>query len=239
MDRYALVTGGSSPLGAAIACRLAATGAQVAVHCHAHRAAAEAVAEACAGFVLSADLTEPAAVEALRATLAERWGRLDALVNNAALTTPLSWEATDPAAWQQVLAVGLSAPFHTLRALAPLLAAAKGSAVNVGSVAGLNGGSLGPAYGAAKAGLLGLTKAAARALGPQGIRVNAVCPGPVESPLVAGMPPTAIAAMVATTPLGRLATPEEVADAVAWLCSDAARFVTGQTLVIDGGRVMH
>lgn len=239
MSKCALVTGGASALGSAIARRLAAAGATVAVHYHRSREAAEQVAAECGGFALAADLTDPQAVAALRAGLAERWGRLDALVNNAAVTTPVSWESTDPATWQRVLAAGLSAPFYTLHALAPLLAAARGGAVNVGSVAGLNGGSLGPAYGAAKAGLIGLTKAAARALGPQGVRVNCVCPGPVDSPLVSGMPQPVIADMVATTPLGRLGTAEDVAEAVGWLCSEAAAFVTGQTLVVDGGRVMH
>ena len=236
--KYALVTGGASPLGAAIARRLAAGGARVAVHYCTSAARAEQVARECGGVALQADLAAPAGAAALATALHDRWPHLDALVNNAAVTTPYTWDATDPETWQRVLAAGLCGPFYTLRACQPLLAG-QGSVVNIGSVAGLNGGVLGPAYGAAKAGLLGLTKAAARALGSQGIRVNAVCPGPVDSPLVDGLPPAAVAAMVATTPLGRLATGDDVAEAVCWLCSDAARFVTGQTLVVDGGRVMH
>lgn len=239
--KCALVTGASRSLGAAVARRLAAAGASVAVHYRQAQDLAEQVAADCGNgsFAIGADLAEPEGAQTLAARLGERWGRLDALVNNAAITTPLAWDDTTPEAWQNVLRAGLSGPYYCLRSLAPLLAAAGGAAVNVGSVAALNGGSLGPAYAAAKAGLLGLTMNAARTLGPKGVRVNAVCPGPIDSPLVDGMPQTAIAAMVAATPLGRLAAFADVADAVLWLCSDASRFVTGQTLVVDGGRVMH
>jgi len=244
--RRALVTGASKGLGATIARRLAAAGADVALHYGRDAAGAEAAAREIRALgrqalALQADLADPAAVGAMLDDLGRQWPALDLLVNNAGVAPLLPWDAITPAQWQEVLAVDLSGPFYVLRAALPLLKrAAPGAAVvNVGSVVSFNGGSFGPAYATAKAGLVGLTRSAARDLGPQGIRINCVAPGPLDSALISALPEAALKAMAAQTPLGRIGTFDEVADAVLWLLSPSAAYVTGQTLVVDGGRIMN
>jgi 3-oxoacyl-[acyl-carrier protein] reductase len=243
--KRALVTGASRGLGAAVARRLAEAGADVAVHYGRNRTGAEETAagvEACGrrALVVNADLADPGAVAAALDAVEQAWGGLDLVVNNAGTAPALPWEEVRPEEWARTLAVNLSGPFHVLSAALPLLKRSPGAAaVNVGSVVSFNGGSFGPAYAAAKAGLVGLTRSAARDWGPLGIRVNCVAPGPLDSPLAHALPAAALQAMAAQTPLRRLGTFGEVAEVTAWLLSPGAGYLTGQTIVVDGGRVMN
>lgn len=244
--KRALVTGASRGLGAAIARRLAAAGADVAIHFHhdeaaAMNTAAAVQAEGRQALLVQANLADPSAVETVVAHIGETWGGLDLVVNNAGQAPVLPWDRIAPEEWAETLAVNLSGPFYVLRAALPLLKQAGGeaAAVNVGSVVSFNGGSFGPAYAAAKAGLVGLTRSAARDWGPLGIRVNCVAPGPLDSPLAHALPASALQAMASQTPLRRLGTFAEVAEAVTWLLSPASSYLTGQTIVVDGGRVMN
>ncbi|NDK23986.1 SDR family oxidoreductase [Streptomyces sp. TR1341] len=234
-----LITGASGDLGRAMAEHLGDAGARLALQCRTGRAALQPLLERAAAHgreavVVEADLTDPAAPDRIAAELGERWGGLDLLVNNAggARREPLGELAPDT--WESSLRLNLTAPFRLLQALAGLLADADGSVVNVTSVAALTGGAFGPHYAAAKAGLIGLTRSAARELGPRGIRVNAIAPGAVESAMTSSVDPGVLAGITGATALGRLVRPVEIAEAVAYLATATA--VTGQTLVVDAGR---
>ncbi|OTA40445.1 MAG: hypothetical protein A6D92_17530 [Symbiobacterium thermophilum] len=192
--KRALVTGASKGLGAAVARRLAQAGADVAVHYHRDKAGAEETAKAVnasgrRALVLRADLAVPGQAESVVELVRDAWGGLDLLVNNAGVAPVLPWDQVTPEQWAAVLAADLSGPFHVMRAALPLLRDGREPAVvNVGSVVSFNGGAFGPAYAAAKAGLVGLTRSAAREWGPLGIRVNCVAPGPIDSPLARALP---------------------------------------------------
>lgn len=243
--RRALVTGGSRGLGAEVARQLAAAGADVAILYRQDREAAAAVGKEVesAGrraMLVRCNVVNPRSVEAALRRIQQAWGGLDLLVNNAGVAPVRPWTAVTPKEWAETLAINLTGPFLVLRQALPLLQHANGggAAVNVGSVASLNGGSFGPAYAASKAGVVGLTRSAAREWGPKGVRVNCVAPGPLDSPLARALPATALQAMAEQTPLRRIGTFEEVARVILWLLSPVAGYINGQTIVVDGGRLM-
>ncbi|HEY8346459.1 MAG TPA: SDR family NAD(P)-dependent oxidoreductase [Symbiobacteriaceae bacterium] len=243
--RRALITGGSRGLGAEVARQLAAAGADVAILYRrdreaAARVAGEVKAAGRRALLLRCNVARSRSVAAAFRRLTEAWGGLDLLVNNAGIAPVYPWDSITPAEWAETLAVNLTGPFLVLREALPLLAGSPGggAAVNVGSVAGLNGGSFGPAYAASKAGVVGLTRSAAREWGPRGVRVNCVAPGPLDSPLARALPAEVLEAMAAQTPLRRIGTFAEAAAVIVWLLSPAAAYVNGQTVVVDGGRVM-
>jgi 3-oxoacyl-[acyl-carrier protein] reductase len=242
--KRALVTGASRGIGRAVAEILGAAGARVAINYARSGAEAE---EAAAGVralgaeveVVQADVADPAAVETLFARLGEIWGGVDVVVNNAAITHDGFVMLMSVGAWDEVLGVDLRGAFLcTRQALRPMIRARWGRIVNVISPAGLFGKEGAANYAAAKGGLLSLTKSLAREVGRYGITVNAVCPGLIDTRMIAGLPAEERARFERQIALGRLGEPREVAEAVRFLASPAASYITGATLVVDGGLTM-
>jgi 3-oxoacyl-[acyl-carrier protein] reductase len=236
--KVALVTGASRGIGAATAIRLAEAGADVAVGCGQHRAAAEEVAGKISGLgrravVVSGDMADPDVPRRIVAQTAERLGPADVLVANAGTGARMDLDDVDVAAWDYDLAVNLRAPFLLAQAAAPHMRAQRfGRIVFLSSVAAFLGGILSPQYTASKAGLIGLTHNLAAALAPHGITVNAIAPGLIATDMLAGDP--RLEALERSVPAGRLGQPAEVADLIVAVAQNA--YMTGQTVSVDGGR---
>jgi 3-oxoacyl-[acyl-carrier protein] reductase len=230
--KTALVTGASKGIGRAIAAELAAAGANVVVGYRSGREEAEALAEEIGGRAVQADVSD--AEEARR--LVEEAGELDILVNNAGLTRDGLLARMSDDDWRTVLDTNLSSVFYTCRAVTrPMMKKRAGSIVNISSIVGVHGNWGQTNYGASKAGIIGFTKSLARELGSRNVRANVVAPGYVKTQLTDVLSEDATTAMLESTPLGRLGDPEDVAGAVRFLCSDAASFITGEVLLVDGG----
>jgi 3-oxoacyl-[acyl-carrier protein] reductase len=242
--KSAVVTGGSRGIGRAIALRLATQGADICLSYRGNTAAAEATvakieALGRAGHAVQADSADPESAKALIAVALEQLGKVDILVNNAGITRDdliMRMKAED---WNDVIDTNLSGTFWAIKAATrPMMKARSGRIINITSVSG-QAGQMGQAnYSSAKAGLIGLTKATARELASRGITSNAVAPGFVMTELTQDLDPKLLDAIKERTPLGRFAAPEEIADAVAFLASDEAAYITGQVLAVDGGLVM-
>jgi 3-oxoacyl-[acyl-carrier protein] reductase len=237
--RTALVTGASRGIGRAIAHRLAADGHRV-VCCSASDGSKETQRELEANgheaMAVTADVRDPAAVDAAFSEVEAAFGPVEILVNNAGVTADgLIARMTDEA-WEQVLATNLTGAFHTIRRATPkLLRARWGRIVNISSVSGYAGSAGQANYAAAKAGLIGLTRAVARELASRAITCNVVAPGPIVTDMTETMPADWRASIEVAVPLGRLGTPSEVAGLVAFSCSETAAYMTGAVLPVDGG----
>jgi 2-hydroxycyclohexanecarboxyl-CoA dehydrogenase len=239
--RLALVTGGASGIGAATARRLASEGALVVV-ADLDLGGARDVADDVNGHAVGLDVTDAAGVRQMTSDVATTLGPIDVLVNNAGGGQLALFLDTDEDDWDCIVALNLRSTMSCTKAvLRSMYERRRGAVVNVASESGNIGAPGGAAYSAAKAGVLGFTKAIARESARFGVRVNAVAPGPIETPLLNG--PTfgtplgtkVKDQLIAATVLGRAGAPEEVAAAIAYLASDDASYVTGQTLAVSGG----
>ncbi len=243
----ALVTGAARRIGAVIARTLHAAGYDLVLHCHRSRGELDALAgqldasRAASTLVLQADLLEFDRLPELIARGIGRFGRLDALVNNASSFFPTPLGTATPTQWDALFGANARAPFFLAQAAAPHLRATQGAIVNLADIHAERPLRDHAIYGMSKAALVHMTRALALELAPQ-VRVNAIAPGAILWPdadaQVAGKSEDAKAAMLARTPLGRTGTPEEVAEAVRWLLRDA-RYTTGQLLRVDGGRMLE
>jgi 3-oxoacyl-[acyl-carrier protein] reductase len=242
--KSALVTGGSRGIGKAIGLRLATQGADVAFSYKGNEVAARETAREIQALrrralAIQGDVAQIESADAVVKTALDAFGKLDILVNNAGITRDDLIMRMSPEAWREVLETNLFGAFWMTKAVTrPMLKARGGRIINITSVSGQAGQTGQANYSAAKAGLIGLTKATARELASRGITVNAVAPGFVLTELTQDLPDELKQEITSRTPLGRFGTTEEVANAVAFLASDEAGYITGQVLAVDGGLVM-
>jgi 3-oxoacyl-[acyl-carrier protein] reductase len=230
--KTALVTGASKGIGRAIAVELAAGGATVVVGYRSGKDEAEALAVELGGRAVQADVSS--AEDAAR--LVAEAGEIDILVNNAGLTRDGLLARMSDDDWRTVIDTNLSSVFYTCRAVCrPMMKKRAGAIVNISSIVGVHGNWGQTNYAASKAGIIGFTKSLAKELGSRNVRANVVAPGYVKTQLTDVLPEEATTAMLTNTPLARLGEPEDIAGAVRFLCSDAASFITGEVLLVDGG----
>lgn len=234
--RTALITGGSRGIGAAAVRAFARAGFRAAFFYRADEAAAQTVARETGAAAIRCDVSDPDRVREACREAESTLGHIDALVNNAGIAQQkLLTDITDED-WRRMLDVNLSGAFYVTRTVLPgMISRKRGSIVNVSSIWGQVGASCEAHYSAAKAGLIGLTRALAKEVGPSGVTVNCVCPGVIQTDMLGGFTPGDLKALAEETPLGRLGTPQEVAAAILWLCREEAAFVTGQVIGVDGG----
>ena len=242
--KTALVTGASRGIGAAIAKKLAARGFMVIINYGHSSAAAEEVKnqiEQAGGqaILMQGDVSSGDDVDRMFKDIKKTWGRLDVLVNNAGINRDTLLVRMKEDQWDAVLSTDLKSVFFTTKAAASLMMRQRsGSIINIASVVGITGNAGQANYAAAKAGVIGFTKSAAKELAARGIRVNAIAPGFIETDMTDAIPEKIREGMLETIPLRRGGKAEDVANAVAFLASDDAGYITGQVLKVDGGMVM-
>jgi 3-oxoacyl-[acyl-carrier protein] reductase len=244
LSRIALVTGASRGIGRATAERLAASGHSVAVnYARSAEAAEEVVAAIRSGggtaLAVQADVGDESAVSAMFATVEDTFGRVEILVNNAGITQDNLLLRMSTEAWDQVIETNLRSVYLCSKlAVRGMLRNRWGRIISISSVSGVHGNAGQANYAAAKAGIIGFTKSLSKEIGTRGITVNAVAPGFIETAMTDGLGEEIAEAVQANISLGRLGRPEEVASAVSYLASDDAGYITGHTILVDGGLVM-
>ena len=239
-NKIAIVTGAGQGIGKAIAEKLVTEGATVVVN-DLHEVTARKTATALpAAVAIAADVTDRQGVQAMADRVLQQFGRIDVLVNNAGWDKASPFVDSDPADWDRVIAINLYGVLHTCKAVLPVMAGqGSGAVVNLGSDAGRVGSSGEAVYSAAKGGVIAFTKSLAREMARHQVRVNCVCPGPTDTALFASFAgPELREALTRAIPFRRLGQPTDIANVVAFLASDEASFVTGQTISVSGGLTM-
>jgi len=242
--RTALVTGGSRGIGRACVEMLAQHGASVAVNFRTNADAAQEAVETvvAAGqraIAVQADVSDETQVQSMIETIERELGTVDLLINNAGVFHHVDHEATDIRIWNQTMACNLTGVFHVTWAVKQkMIGRGFGRIVNMSSISAIRARPNAIAYATSKAGVTGFTKSVAEALAGNNVRVNAIAPGLIDTDILNGVEQSKLDSLVAATPLGRIGTPEDVADLARFLLSEESRFITGQTLVVSGGRVM-
>ena len=244
MNMTAVVTGGAAGIGRAVSSLLCRNGYNVVINYNNSESAAEVlvnelVASGYSAVSFKADVTDRDAVSLLTEFAVETFGRLDLMVCNAGIAQQKLFTDITDEDWSKMLAVDLTGCFNCCQAAAALmLKDHSGCIINISSMWGITGASCEVHYSAAKAGVIGLTKSLAKELGPSGIRVNCVAPGVIKTNMLSSFTEDDLKALADDTPLCRLGTPEDVAEAVVFLASEKASFITGQTLSVDGGFII-
>lgn len=244
MSPTVLITGASGGIGRAIAEEFGSAGYQVAMHGHLHLdrlsdTVARFDAQGIRSMLVKADLMDRAGVFDMVARVEASMGQIDVLVNNAGIAQQQLFTEISESDWQRMLGINLSGPFYACQAVLPsMIRRKKGTIVNVSSMWGETGASCEVHYSAVKAGLIGLTRALAKEVGPSGITVNCVAPGVIRTEMNAALSEEDLAMLIEETPLCRLGEPSDVARTILYLASDAAGFVTGQVIGINGGLVI-
>ena len=244
MSKTILITGGSRGIGRACVELFARKGWRVVFLCRTREDAAKTLvdklrAEGCDAEYFLCDVSDRTRVNEVVGEILRRCHRIDALVNNAAISQIKLFTDLTPEDWRRMFAVNVDGVFNCTQAvLGGMISEKRGAIVNISSMWGQVGASCEVAYSAAKAAVIGLTKALAKEVGPSGVRVNCVCPGVIDTDMLGALDEETRAALIDETPLERIGTPEDVARAVAYLCSEEASFITGQILGVNGGMII-
>jgi 3-oxoacyl-[acyl-carrier protein] reductase len=235
-NQVVIVTGGSRGIGRAIVERFAAQGARVYFTYHRHEEKAQEIAAACGAQPLACSQTDPQAIQTAVEQIVAKEDRLDVLVNNAGITADMFLMLMPQEDWDRVLNTNLNAAFHWSKAaVRPMLGARRGAIINIASISGLVGVAGQTNYAASKGALLAFSRSLAAEVGKRGIRVNAVVPGFIETDMTAALPREIRKRNLERIPVGRFGAPGDVAATVMFLASEAAAYIVGQTIVVDGG----
>lgn len=238
-QRVVLITGGSRGIGAAAARRFAAGGDKVVINYCRSGEQAEALAAEIGGWAVQADMSDPEQVRKMVDNVLDKFCQLDILICNAGIAQQKLFGDLTDEDWRRMFAVNVDGMFYTIRAALPhFIHRKEGRILTVSSMWGQVGGSCEVAYSAAKAAVIGMTKALAKELGPSGITVNCVSPGVINTEMNANLGPEDMAVLAEETPLGTIGEPEDVAEALWYLASPGAKFVTGQVLATNGGLII-
>lgn len=241
MKKVALITGSSRGIGRAEAIKLAHDGYAVCINCveredKAQEAVEQLVSGGCEAMWYKADVSDSTAVRQMVAAIEEKLGAVTLLVNNAGIAKQCLFQDMSEDYWRHIFDVNLNGAFNTIHAVLPnMLHEHSGCIINTSSIWGQHGASCEVAYSATKHAIIGLTRSLAQELAPTNIRVNCVAPGVIDTDMVQVLGEETLAALAGDTPVGRLGRPEDIAEIVSFLASDAASFITGQVITSDGG----